>query len=86
MPKPPPGLSAYFSELGKARVQKLGKKGWSKHCRAAAKAGWIGMSKRQRSLEMRRRAKVRRQNRIERMKLDEALMEKIARRKAGLDE
>jgi hypothetical protein len=86
MPRIHPEVSAYFSELVGRRYAKLGKKGRSECARNAAKKGWAGMSKRQRLLEMRRRHKVRRQNRIKQLRQDEELREKIAKRKAGLDD
>ena len=86
MPKLSPEVSAYFAELANQKNKKLSKKARRAAARRAGLAAWSKMSPRQRSLELKRRARVRKRNRVERMKEDELLRERIAKRKAGLDE
>jgi hypothetical protein len=86
VPKVPPAVSAYFSALVGERYKKLGKKGRSVTARNAATKGWAKLSKRQRALEMKRRARVRQKNKVASLREDELLRERIQKRKAGLDE
>ena len=86
MPDVPPDLSAYFSRLAEKRHKKLGRKGRVRIARLAGKAAWAKLSKRQRSLEMKRRARARKRNKVAARKLNAQLLEKIRKRKAGLDE
>ena len=84
--KPPPAVSDYFSELVGARYKKLGKKGRAAAARNAAKKGWAQLTKRQRNLEMKKRWRMRKKNERDRVKRDELLRERVAKRKAGLDD
>ncbi len=84
--KIPPAVSTYFSGLVGARYRKLGKRGRSAAARNAAKKGWAQLTKRQRKVEMKRRWRVRKKNAITRMRKSELVRERIAKRKAGLDE
>jgi len=50
--------------MARRRLDKLGKKGRTELARLAGKAAWADMSPRERSLEMKRRCKVRKRNRL----------------------
>lgn len=52
--------------MARHRLAKLGKKGRTELARLAGKAAWADMSPRERSLEMKRRCRVRKRNRLKR--------------------